>query len=115
LSNLGDERGDAWAADHHQVVAVEVDRAAQWDVLNLRLELEVASKVSKGVEGGEVFLGDSRPPVLCLALERNRDGQGVGAEERPLGWRSGLSKLGDAGSADSDDVGDVGERVAVLS
>jgi hypothetical protein len=45
LEHLGDEWGDARAADHHQVVAVEVDIASQLDVLDLGTELEVAGEV----------------------------------------------------------------------
>ena len=84
------------------------------DVLDLGAEMEVAGEVGQGVEGGEVFLGDSGPAVLGLALERNGHGQGVEAEEGSLGWWPGLTELGNAGTADPDDVGDVGKREALL-
>ena len=58
LEHLGDERGDARAADHRQVVAVEVHVAPELDVLDLGAELEVAGEVGQSVEGGEVFLRD---------------------------------------------------------
>src|SRR5215207_1646041 len=94
LEHFGDERGDARAADHHEVVAVEVHIAPELDVLDLGAELEVAGEVCQGVEGGEVFLGDCGPAVLGLALERNGDGQGVEAEEGSFGWWPGLTELG---------------------
>ena len=114
LEHLGDERGDARAADHHQVVAVEVHPAPELDVLDLGAEMEVAREVGQSVEGGEVFLRDCGPAVLGLALERHGNGQGVEAQEGTLRRWPSLTELGNAGTADPDDVSDVGKREALL-
>jgi hypothetical protein len=70
--------------------------------------LQVAGEVGEQVEGSEVLLGDDGPAAGGLGLERDGDGQPVGAEERSLGWWASLAELGNAGSADADDVGDGG-------
>jgi hypothetical protein len=61
LEDRADDGGEAWSADHDEVVAVEVQLAAEGDVLRRGLQLQVAGQVGEQVEGGKVLLGDDGP------------------------------------------------------
>jgi hypothetical protein len=75
LEDLADDGGQAWSADHDEVVAVQVQLAAEGDVLGRGVELQVAGEVGEQVEGGKVLLGDDGPAAGGFRLEWDGDRQ----------------------------------------
>jgi hypothetical protein len=74
--HLGDDRGQAGAADDHQVVAVEVDQAGWWDDLVVRLQAEAAGQLAEPLVGLEAFLGDDRAGLWLVRLKLATEGDG---------------------------------------
>jgi hypothetical protein len=73
LEDLADDGGEAWPADHDEIVTVQVQLAAEGDVLGRGVQLQVAGQVGEEVEGGEVLQGDDGPSAGGLGLERDGD------------------------------------------
>jgi hypothetical protein len=68
LKHLADHGGEAWSADHDEVVAVQVQLTTERDVLGRGVQLQVAGQVGEQVEGGEVLLCDDGPAAGGLGL-----------------------------------------------
>ena len=49
LEHVTDQGGEAWSADDNEVVAVQVQLAAKWDVLGRGVQLQVAGQVGEQV------------------------------------------------------------------
>ena len=108
--HLGDDRGQPGAADHHEVVAVQVDQAGRSDDLVLGLQPKGAGQLTQPLVGLEAFLGDDRAGLLLVGLQLGAKGDGelAVAEEQAFAAWPGGQELSDPSPGHAQVVGELG-------